>query len=315
MAPDAEIKQFFTVLASPTRLAMLWLLADLPRTQKELQEILCITQAHMHNEIKVLHQAGLIYCLPHSRNTAASISSQVKVRPDCLEFTVAGIPVRIGRGGVPNVSNLKSPILRELRSVSCSPCRPLRQLSHRAARGDHGRMPVLHAKFCQDDPTCLADHFCHGGQLSSQEEPLRPAVDPKVPPMNLEPGFSLQQPESSPRPAPVIVYTAPHPKEPTMVAPRGKTPRKVKCLETNIIYDSAEEAAKKIGRTPSAISVACRLRTKCAGHTFQYLDSADHPTIPAATPRLSQTKNNPCLRRRRSAGSAGVARRRLKTHR
>lgn len=94
-APEIEIKTFFTALASPTRLAMLWLLSERPHTRTELMAMLAITRANAHNELTVLRRAGLIVQRPHSRDTISCLSATVSASGGWMSFTVAGTIVKI----------------------------------------------------------------------------------------------------------------------------------------------------------------------------------------------------------------------------
>jgi len=100
MNPELEIKSFFTALASPLRLALLWHLAESPRTRQELRKLLHVELPVIHNNIRVLQRIGLLERTGRrmvARATVVRLSRAVGVLDDQLEFNAGGVYVLISR--------------------------------------------------------------------------------------------------------------------------------------------------------------------------------------------------------------------------
>jgi len=165
-----------------------------------------------------------------------------------------------------------------------------------------------HAWFCQDDPTCLADHLCRGGQKSSPDEPAATPAD-----IEAHAAARLAGPPVIPPPplpdrtvvAPTLLRSIPPAPPPSVAAPRALPPaghqRHIKRVAMLLVCDqvptwcgTCEDASALAGRSRNAAREAVRNGWPCNGYVFRpapagtaYNQFARSQAFPPVSPILS----------------------------
>jgi len=111
--------------------------------------------------------------------------------------------------------------------------------------------------------------------------------------------FGVAAPAAGDLPVDVGMSSPPvaEPKQPTkgIVMPKGKIPRRVKCVETGEVFASVQEAGASVGRHHGGFSTAIAKGRKCGGKTWAWADG--EPVTPAK-------KTRPYIRRQLPPASA-----------
>lgn len=170
-----------------------------------------------------------------------------------------------------------------------------------ALRVEMIQCPFCQAWFCQDDPSCLADHLCKGGGQSSIEEPdltpdaiaaheqtrlSGPAIPPPPPPPVASPRAPVTSAGSTPASLPTGGSLMPVP-----------TPRHVRLRATNggqtRIYDTRQQAANGLGVTIGRINDAMVRNKDMDGWSFAWVDSSGNVLSKARQSRKSRLASAP----------------------